>query len=149
MQIKLTKGSLLNEKGELVEAGYSTSLIRTYSRQDIKANKLRIKEWDYYIVSDGKRAIALTIDDNSYMSLGSVSVLNFEKPSYTTKSVIHLLSLGKVGLPSSLEQGNVFYKDKKVELSFEKNGQQRVLKASWLNFEKEKPFSFIQYCFAT
>ena len=39
-----------------------------------KAGKLRIKEWDYYCVNNGHFALALTIADNSYMGLDSISL---------------------------------------------------------------------------
>ena len=41
-QIKLTSGKLLNVYGNLNQAGYATSLVKEYSRQDIKARKSRI-----------------------------------------------------------------------------------------------------------
>ena len=41
---------LLDEDGNLIEPGYATSMIYDYDRTDIKANKLRIKEWDYYLI---------------------------------------------------------------------------------------------------
>ncbi|HBP25462.1 MAG TPA: DUF2804 domain-containing protein, partial [Acholeplasmatales bacterium] len=44
----LTPGPLLDEKGNLTEAGYATSLVKDYSREQIKSSQLRIKEWDYY-----------------------------------------------------------------------------------------------------
>ena len=51
MQKKIVnRGPLLNEYGELNEVGYSNELIKDYSRKDIKANSLRIKEWDYFLV---------------------------------------------------------------------------------------------------
>ena len=81
-----TPGKLLNENGELYEAGYATALIKEYVRADIKADPLRIKEWDYYLVNDGDYGLALTIADNSYMGLMSVSWLDFTKPCETTKS---------------------------------------------------------------
>ena len=73
-------GRLLNDSGSLNEAGWARSLIKEYSRSDIKANPLRIKEWDYYLVSDGRKALALTIADNSYMGMYSASWLDFEEP---------------------------------------------------------------------
>lgn len=87
MQKKITEpGKLLDENGELAETGYATKLIREYRRSDIKANSLRIKEWDYYLIGDEHRAIALTIADNSYMGMLSVSWLDFDNPSETTKA---------------------------------------------------------------
>ena len=53
----LTGGPLLNEKGNLVEAGYSRMMLKEYDRKKIKAGKLKIKEWDYYLVHDDKYAV--------------------------------------------------------------------------------------------
>ncbi|MBO5772459.1 MAG: DUF2804 domain-containing protein [Clostridia bacterium] len=139
--IKLTPGKLLDEKGHLTQAGWATSLVKEYNRKDVKANAMRIKEWDYYIVTNGKYAVALTIDDNSYMSMGSVSFLDFEKPSYITKSQIHLFSWGKVGFPSSLEEGDLHYKDDKISIDFYKTESQRRLVCSFLDFKNGAPFS--------
>ena len=58
-------GPLLDLDGHLIEKGYAKSLIKDYQRSDIKANKLRIKEWDYYLVYNEEYAIALTFDDKS------------------------------------------------------------------------------------
>ena len=46
----LTGGPLLNEKGNLVEAGYSRTMLKEYDRKKIKAGKIKIKEWDYYLI---------------------------------------------------------------------------------------------------
>ena len=37
---------LLDASGNLTEPGYAKSLLPVYRRGDIKANKLRIKEWE-------------------------------------------------------------------------------------------------------
>ena len=58
---------LLDASGNLTEPGYAKSLLPVYRRGDIKANKLRIKEWDYYCINNGHFALALTIADNSYV----------------------------------------------------------------------------------
>ena len=52
---------LLDASGNLTEPGYAKSLLPVYRRGDIKANKLRIKEWDYYCINNGHFALALTI----------------------------------------------------------------------------------------
>jgi hypothetical protein len=41
---------LLDGNGELIEPGWSRSLVQEYDRKMIKAPKFRIKEWDYYLV---------------------------------------------------------------------------------------------------
>ena len=68
MQKELTNaGPLLNERGELHEAGYARQLVKQYDRRAIKAAAHRIKEWDYYLMMNDRWGVALTIDDNSYM----------------------------------------------------------------------------------
>lgn len=90
MQNRLTKGRLLDDEGRLLQAGYSTTLARRYDRKNVAASKWRIKEWDYYIVSDGKKSIAFTISDIGYIGLMSVSVIDLERPSARTTSKITL-----------------------------------------------------------
>lgn len=78
MQKQLTPGPLLDENGNLMEAGYAFSLVKEYDIKAIKAKKSRIKEWDYYYIGNDNYGIALTMDDNAYMNMMSVSVLNFK-----------------------------------------------------------------------
>ena len=108
-----TKHPLLDENGHLIEVGYAKRLLLDYDRKTIKANSLRIKEWDYYLIYNNDYAIALTIDDNSYMGLVSVSVLDFKNKTDVTKSYMFWLPFGEVGFPSSSKDGNVFKEGKK------------------------------------
>ena len=138
MQIKLLPGKLLNEDGNLYQAGYANSLVKDYNRLDIKASKWRIKEWDYYYVGNSKYGVALTIADNSYMSLCSLSFLDFEKKEDNTKSVIKFFSFGKLNLPRSSKEGDVHYKSKNVEMDFVHFLNKRHLTCSWKKFTKDK-----------
>ena len=69
-------GPLLDGQGNLREAGYAKRLLPIYDRNQVKGGALRIKEWDYYLVMNGQFGLALTIADNSYMGLDSVSLLS-------------------------------------------------------------------------
>ena len=112
MEHELTTGKLLDENGNLKEAGFSYQLVKKYNRNAIKAGKSRIKEWDYYYVGNDEYGVALTVADNSYMSLVSVSVLDFISKKETTKSLIKFFSNGKLNLPSSSKEGDVNYENK-------------------------------------
>ena len=68
---------LLDDQGELREPGWSKSLVQQYRRSMIKAPKFRIKEWDYYLVTSDRFAVAFTISDDGYIGLQSVSLLVF------------------------------------------------------------------------
>ncbi|MCH3910088.1 MAG: DUF2804 domain-containing protein [Bacilli bacterium] len=137
-QHKLGEGLLLNDDGNLNEAGYAFSLVKTYNRDKIKASKLRIKEWDYYYVGNAHRGLAMTIDDNGYMDLCSLTILDFDKPGYIEKSEMHAFSLGKRNLPLSSKEGDTVYKDKKVEMNFIHEDGKRHLKCYWREFGKNK-----------
>ena len=140
MQHKLTNGPLLDEKGNLIEAGYAFELVKDYDRKAIKGMKSRIKEWDYYFINDDEYGIALTIDDNSYMGLVSVSVLDFKNKCESTKSYITWLTFGDVKFPSSSKDGDVFYEGKKFNMYFGNKNGKRHLVCSMKNVAKGKDF---------
>lgn len=119
MEHLLTPGKLLNEKGELNEAGYAFSLVKEYRRGDIKAPRSRIKEWDYYYFGDDNYGVALTIADNSYMALISASVLDFRSKKEWTKSYMKWFTNGSLCLPSSSKDGNLIVIDEDGKYSFE------------------------------
>ncbi|MCR4911937.1 MAG: DUF2804 domain-containing protein [Bacilli bacterium] len=140
MQHKISKGPLLDEHGNLVEAGYSFSLDKEYSRKAIKGLKGRIKEWDYYYIGDEEYGIALTIDDNSYMGLVSVSVLDYKNKTDVTKSYMEWLTFGTTNLPSTSKDGDLQKESRKFNMYFKNNNGKRSLICSMKNVSKGKDF---------
>ena len=141
MQKELSHGPLLDEEGNLIESGFSYSLIREYDRTKIKGLKTRIKEWDYYFIRDDEYGIALTIDDNSYMGMASISVLDFKNQKDYTKSYIRWLTFGEVIFPSSSNDGDVFMESKKYSMFFRNDHGKRRLVCHMKNLVKGKDFS--------
>ena len=139
MQHEITRRlPLLDELGELTEAGYAKKLLPVYRRKDIKAGKLRIKEWDYYLVTDGHMGLALTIADNSYMGLDAISLLNFDEGWEITKSPMRLMPMGKTGLPETSEYGDVGITGKDYSIHFKNDGRgKRILIAQMKKFGPE------------
>ena len=140
MEHVLTKGLLLDAQGQLTEAGYATSLVKEYRRSDIKASCFRIKEWDYYLIYNDRFGIALTLDDNSYMSMLSASILDFENPSEITVSPIGVMPMGKTNLPSSSVSGVSRLKIGKSEFTFTVGQGKRRLTCYLDKFKDGKPF---------
>ena len=97
----LSPAPLLDASGNLREPGWARALLPVYCRQQIRAPKTRIKEWDYYLVTDGHIGLALTIADNGYMGLSSVSFLNFDERWEITKSPMRAFPMGKTNLPET------------------------------------------------
>ena len=142
MQNKVTKaGDLLDEKGRLIEAGYATKLIKTYDRKKIKAGKLRIKEWDYYLIYNDDYAVALTVDDNSYMGLNSITLIDFKNKCETTQSPMRFMTLGKTNLPPTSVIGDTKCENKKYKIEILNDGKKRIIHASFKNFKDGKDFT--------
>lgn len=109
---------LLTEAGELTQTGWARKNLPIYRRSDIKVSKLRVKEWDYYLVANDRFAVALTVADNGYMGLDSISLLEFQNKRQTTKSPIRLLPMGRTGLPDSSGEGVTASSGKGYGLTF-------------------------------
>lgn len=140
MQHEITRAApLLDEHGHLNEPGYAKSLLPIYDRSAIKAPKHRIKEWDYYYIGNDKYGVALTIADNSYMGLDSVTLLDFRIPWEQTTSPMSFFTNGKVGFPPSSEAGDVIHGGKHHAMLFQKVGPCRTLTFHMDNFYKGKP----------
>lgn len=131
MQHEITKAiPLLDANGNLTEPGWARSLLPVYRRADIRAGKLRIKEWDYYLISNGRFALALTIADNGYMGMDSVSIIELEEGWEITTSPMSLLPLGKLHLPEHSGKGVSEHAGKDHKLKFTAFGDgRRVLSA--------------------
>ena len=134
-----TRHPLLDEQGRLIEAGYTKGLLMDYDRKAIKGGALRIKEWDYYLIANNDYAVALTIDDNSYMGLDGISLLDFRKPWEHTNNVMSFLTLGKRRFPASSSNGDVCSGTKKYSISFKHNVDHRLLSFHMDNFMDGKP----------
>ena len=128
-QHQLTAGPLLNERGELNECGYAFQLVKQYQRKNVRAGLFRTKEWDYYLIYNGHYGVALTIDDNSYMGLVSMSFLNFDERKEQTASPMFLFPNGKLHFPTDSSAGLISASGKGYRFSFETNNGVRMLYA--------------------
>ena len=129
-----TSGRLLDGSGNLREPGYAKRLLPIYRRADIKAPASRIKEWDYYLVANDHFAVALTIDDNGYMGLDSVSFLHFDERWERTKSPMRAFPMGRTGLPESSVSGTTATSGRGYALVFRHVPQGRELTFHMENF---------------
>lgn len=132
---------LLKEDGSLREPGWSKQLVQQYSRDDIKAPKFRIKEWDYYLVVSEEHdiAVAFTISDDGYIGLQSASFLNLgENPWEHTETILNAFPMGKLKLPVSSESGVTKYQDKRLDMHFDAGDGKRALFCNFKNFHEGK-----------
>ena len=141
MQYEITEAiPLLDEKGNLTKAGYAKKLLPVYDRSKVKGGKTRLKEWDYYYVGNETFGVALTIADNSYMGLDSISFLWFgDEPWEITKGPIRLFPMGKTNLPSTSEAGVTSIFGKGYEMVFRVEEGKRTLTAHMDDFKDGQP----------
>ena len=139
-QVEITEpGPLLDESGRLATRGYAKSPLLEYDRSRIAAPAIRIKEWDYYLVNDDEYALALTIGDMGYATLVSASLIDFGEKTFTTRSTMGALPLGRLGLPASSAEGITRFEGKKATVHFAVGRGMRHLVVGWEDFKDGKP----------
>jgi hypothetical protein len=137
-QRMLAQGPLHRTDGILSETGYALAPIKDYDRRRIKAPRHRIKEWDYYLIANDRFALAITVADNGYMGLDSLSLIDFDTLAQRTVSRMSWLPLGKRGLPASSEAGVTRAVGKNYEFTFRVDAGQRQLYGHMYDFGGEK-----------
>lgn len=116
----LTKTPLLDENGHLTQPGYCFTDLYEYDRDAIKAGASRIKEWDFYQISNDDFTVQVTIAD---ISLGGAVTVGFfdrktgEKASAMTLGLFTFgkydVGLGKEGLPDNDWYDHTYKKTKR------------------------------------
>lgn len=125
---------LLDQTGNLTEPGFAKKMLFTYRAADIRAPKAQIKQWDYYYIGNDRFGVALTIDDNGYMGLDSITFLDFRENWQVTKSPMRAFPLGKTGMPETSQRGDVSIKGKGYSLCFLRESERRILRFSMEQF---------------
>lgn len=130
--------TLLDADGNLAEPGYAKKFLFEYNRENVKASKMRLKEWDYYYIGVRDYAICLTVSDMGYLGALSATFMDFKTPSQITKSAISLFPLGKYNMPVTSERGDVSVNIGQVAMRFENDGKTRRLYGSYPKFGNNK-----------
>ncbi len=120
---------LLDSQGLISEPGWARSPLWEYDRDDIKANWLRIKEWDYYYIlsHDKNIGLSVTISDLGYIGLMAVCFLDFNTGTSVQEDSLIILPKGAVGLPPNSKDSIVEFHNKKLNIRIETSGDNRTL----------------------
>ena len=114
-----TKKKLLRPDGCVDEPGWANSLVYEYSPFDVKANKLRIKEWDYYIiVDDNGYAFCTVIADNRYMGLANSSFYDFNEGKKYDFITPLVMPMGSLHMPTDSSKGDIYFRSANCELAY-------------------------------
>lgn len=143
-------GPVLDSRG-IITPGYSEKSVLTYCRRDIKAPFYRIKEWDFYQVSDGEKCLQFTFGHASYA--GQVGIMFFDfKKGEMIADINKLLAFpfGSLHLPQNAEEDSDLRYDKGgIHMRFLVRGTRRELSFSAPGFEaqvtleRRNPYSLV------
>ena len=92
---------LLDSDGELTAAGYGVTDVFEYRRGDIKANPMRIKEWDFYQISDERYTIQMVLADISLGGAGTFTLFDRKTGERVEALNLSVLTAGRLGLPEN------------------------------------------------
>ena len=139
MQKRITSpASVLDEKG-IPNPGWASEGIFKYNRKAIKARAWRIKEWDWYQVSNHTHALQYTFGHAAYAGQIGIMFFDFEKgENIFTKDKMLILPFNSLKLEANADKDGVLEYDKGgMFMRFEKKGDIRTLTARCKGFESE------------
>lgn len=136
----LTEGGVLGIDGKAAQAGYALSPVLKYDRGSIKTSKLRIKEWDYYMVTGGGYSVAFTLSDHYYMGLNTIGLIRQGggKPFARTLREIELFPMGKYDFPPPDEKRELKFEGKKLSLRYNPSKDGMIISGHSDNFFGER-----------
>lgn len=141
----ITAGSVLGPDGRAAHPGYSKKPCLRYRHSDIQAARIRVKEWDYYLVMNEDFGAAFTVSDLGYIRMASVSFFDFTKPGDVTRTVLEPPSK-EFTMPESSSDGSVVFKTEDLYLNFEPNDDGRLLRCVFRRFHNGSDFRvYIQF----
>lgn len=147
----ITKPQPVLDPRGVITPGWSERSVCTYRRKDIKASCFRIKEWDFYQVSDGEKCLQFTYGHASYAGQVCAMLFNF-KTGEMIANISRLLAFpfGSLHLPESAEQdSDISYDKGGFHLRFKVEGNTRYLSFSAQGFEanitleRKNPYSLV------
>ncbi len=137
---EVTEKQSLLKNGQIAEPGWARKMLQEYRREDIKAPKWRIKEWDYYLIQGQGFAVALTLNDMGYMGMYSASFIDFTVPCEHTATELTGLPMGKMKMPNTTGESAVVSSIEKVSMEFVVKDGVRHLMCEYKGFDGEKDF---------
>ena len=119
--------------------GYSTGSLLRYDRRAIRSNPFRIKEWDFYQISDQEKCLQLTFGHASYAGQVGVMFFDFVKSEWIANfDKLLVFPFGSLHMPADAEADQTLTYDKGgMFMQFEVCGDRRVLRCRHGDFDCE------------
>ncbi len=104
------KENLLDSDGNVANPGYCVKSNYIYKRKDIKANPLRIKEWNFYQISDDRYTVQMNIFDISMGGAATFALFDRQTRERFETMHVDLLTLGRYKMPECDEIDHIISK---------------------------------------
>ncbi len=95
---------LLDKNGDVANPGYCKRSLYDYDRSAIKANPMRIKEWDFYQISNGRYIIQIVLADISMGGAAFFTLIDMSTGKHVEHMNLSLLTCGRLGLEQNTEE---------------------------------------------
>lgn len=138
----LEPGPVLDEDGCPIP-GFSRKSLLQYDRKKVKAWPWRMKEWDFYQISNDHLCLQFTIGHVGYAGQVCINLFDFRTGErHVSQGRLLPLVFGSLHMPLDAERENcLFYQKDDVYMCFEtksmEQGNERVLRCRWKDLEAE------------
>lgn len=131
-------GPVLDAQGRPVP-GYSTRSVLHYDRSAIKASPFRIKEWDFYQVSDREKCLQFTLGHASYAGQVGIMFFDFIKGEWIANfDKLLAFPFGSLHMPRDAEADHTLTCDRGgIFMQYQVQGGTRVLRCKKGDFDAE------------
>ena len=131
-------GPVLDTHGRPVP-GYSTGSVLRYDRRAVRASPFRIKEWDFYQISDREKCLQFTLGHASYAGQVGIMFFDFIKGEWIARfDKLLAFPFGSLHMPADAETDQTLTYDRRgMFMQFTVKGNTRVLRCKKDDFEAE------------
>lgn len=128
---------MFDSEGRLTETGWARRLLMNYNREQVRAGKLRLKEWDCYCILNPSFGLALIIADVGYFGMATVEWNDFSAREGQSCLAVKPFTRGSMNLPRTADYGDLFFAHKDNWIRFDRNdstGPRRELSFNFPGF---------------
>lgn len=104
----ITRRPLLDANGHPAHPGYAKTNLYEYNKEQIKRGRLRIKEWDFYLITDGRYKIELNFFNITELAALTASFTDFQTGETVSDAVIEPSGPDRFKLSPAADEPFVF-----------------------------------------
>jgi hypothetical protein len=129
--------NLLDDKGFVIQQGYSNKAVWIYNKEKIRCCPFSIKEWDRYIIFDYKNQslVTTTYSKLGYLSYFAISYIDLKNKDSNYIETKKLYRANKHNLPLNNKDYSIGWANKKLRIAFSKRALKKRLLIGAPNLE--------------